>query len=170
MGYLKKSVTAGQAVTGGGFAGCMARLIASGVYVGYVPYAQGTVGSLWGPVLYLIVPEGCLKWLWYGLPALFFLGVWSSGASEAYWGHDPGRVVIDEIVGMLATLAFLLPSKKALLAGFLLFRLFDIVKPFPIRAIEKLPGGWGIMMDDVMAGVYALVVLRAVLHFFPRYL
>ena len=170
MRFLKKSVTAGHERTGGGFAGCMARLVASGAYVGYAPYAQGTVGSLWVPVLYLIAPPEWLRWLWCGLPALFFLGVWSSGASEAYWGHDPGRVVIDEVVGMLVTLAFLLPSKKALLAGFMLFRLFDIVKPFPVRALEKLPGGWGVMMDDVMAGVYALVVLRATLHFFPRYL
>ena len=169
LNILKKSVTADHAITGGGGLGFTARAIASGFYVGYAPVAGGTLGSLWGLVLCLLIPAIWLKWLWFSLPALFLLGVWSSGICEVYWGHDPGRVVIDEIVGMLITVVFLVPSAKILIAGFLLFRFFDVVKPPPIRLLEKLPGGWGVMMDDVIAGVYALVVLRALMHFLPRY-
>jgi len=73
---------------------------------------------------------------------------------------DPGVVVIDEVVGMLLTLAFVPVGWAGVLAGFVLFRLFDIIKPYPCARAERLPGGWGIMADDVLAGVYANVVLR----------
>ncbi|MCE5251218.1 phosphatidylglycerophosphatase A [bacterium] len=167
MGILKKSVTAEQELTGGGFGGFAARFTASGMYIGYVPWAQGTAGSLWGPLLYLLVPVGALKWLWLGTPALFLLGVWASGKCEGYWGHDPGRVVIDEVVGMLVTLSFLTLSYTGLAAGFVLFRIADIFKPSPVRLAEKLPGGWGVMADDVLAGIYANLTLRLFIHFFP---
>ena len=75
--------------------------------------------------------------------------------------------MIDEIVGMLVTLAFLIPSFKILITGFIFFRLFDIIKPPPVRLSEKLPGGWGIMMDDIIAGIYAHLVLRGIMYFFP---
>ena len=167
MSILKKSVTAEYELTGGGLSGFFARLISSGMYVGYIPVAQGTAGSLWGPALCLIVPAERLKWLWLFIPALFFIGVWSSYRCEEFWGHDPGRVVIDEIVGMLVTLAFLIPSFKILITGFIFFRLFDIIKPPPVKLSEKLPGGWGIMMDDIIAGIYAHLVLRGIMYFFP---
>jgi len=93
-------------------------------------------------------------------------------ASElvAKWASakDPQYVVIDEVSGQLVTYHVLLISAlnwKAWLFGFLLFRLFDIWKPFPIRRLEKLPGGWGIMADDWMAGIYAAILLRLALHF-----
>ena len=89
------------------------------------------------------------------------MGVWSAGKAEKAFGRvDPGEVVIDEIVGQIIT--FLATPKVSwiwLLAGFFLFRAFDIVKPFPARRAERLPGGWGIMLDDVIAGLYALIVL-----------
>jgi len=167
LGILKKSVTAEKELTGGGFSGFAERLIASGLYTGYIPVAQGTFGSLWGPLVYLIVPGDSLKWLWLSVPVLFLLGVWASGKCEVYWGHDPGRVVIDEMVGVLVTLACMTPSYTMLAAGFFLFRIFDIVKPPPIRLAEKLPAGWGVMTDDVIAGIYANVVLRLLVYFFP---
>jgi phosphatidylglycerophosphatase A len=92
---------------------------------------------------------------------IFFLGVWAAGRSEQFFGRtDPGHVVIDEVAGQMT--AFLLlphPSWKLLLAGFVLFRVFDISKPFPAGRAERLPGGWGIMVDDVIAGIYALGAL-----------
>ena len=167
MGILKKSVTAEHEITGGGFGGFTARLVSSGLYVGYLPAAQGTFGSLWGIALCLIVPEKMMTLLWLSIPALFFTGVWSSYKCEIFWGHDPGRVVIDEIVGMLIAIAFLTPSIKILFTGFILFRLFDIFKPPPVRLSEKLPGGWGVMADDVIAGIYAHLVLRGFIFLFP---
>lgn len=78
---------------------------------------------------------------------------------------DPREVVIDEVMGMVVTLAFLPLNPKTIGIGFLLFRIFDIIKPFPVRRSEKLPGGWGIVMDDVIAGIYANVGLRLILRF-----
>jgi phosphatidylglycerophosphatase A len=92
---------------------------------------------------------------------IFFLGVWAAGQSEKFFGQtDPRSVVIDEVAGqMVAFLLFPHASWKLLLAGFALFRIFDISKPFPAGRAERLPGGWGIMVDDVIAGAYALGAL-----------
>ena len=92
---------------------------------------------------------------------LFAIGVWAATEAEKFFGRtDPGQVVIDEVVGQIVTL-LLFPHRnwKWLLGGFLLFRLFDIIKPFPARQAERIPRGWGIMVDDVIAGLYGLAVL-----------
>jgi phosphatidylglycerophosphatase A len=96
--------------------------------------------------------------------ALFVVGVWSAGKAEEFFGRkDPGQVVVDEVMGQVVV--FLAASSrfrltwKWLLAGFVLFRLFDILKPPPLRSMERLPGGWGIMMDDLGAGIYSAVAL-----------
>jgi phosphatidylglycerophosphatase A len=109
-----------------------------------------------------------------GLALLFVVAVWSAQQmAEAAARHaasgkvDPQEVVIDEVLGMAVTLAFLPLSLQTIGIGFLLFRFFDIVKPFPARRSEKLPGGWGIVMDDVVAGIYANVGERIVLSFWP---
>ncbi len=92
---------------------------------------------------------------------IFALGVWAAGHAERFFDRiDPGEVVIDEVVGQIITfLARPDAPGKYLLAGFILFRIFDVVKPFPVRRAERLPGGWGIMLDDVVAGVYSLAAL-----------
>jgi len=92
-------------------------------------------------------------------------GVWSSSVMERVWGKDPSKVVIDEVAGMAVGLLFLPVNVTYLLTGFILFRFFDILKPFYIRKSESLPGGWGIMMDDVQAGIYTNILLQAVLWF-----
>jgi phosphatidylglycerophosphatase A len=104
-------------------------------------------------------------WLWALLGAvvlsIFMVGVWAAGGAEKFFGQtDPRYVVIDEVVGQMLT--FLARPDGAwtwLLAGFVLFRIFDVVKPFPARRVERLAGGWGIMMDDVAAGAYSMVAL-----------
>ncbi len=136
---------------------------------GYFPVAPGTAGAALG--LALVVGLGHLPfsrpWLITLLAALtlclFALGVWAASHAERFFGRkDPGQVVIDEVVGQMIT--FLARPEvrwKWLAAGFLLFRALDVIKPFPARRAEQLPGGWGIMVDDVVAGVYSLVFLWA---------
>ena len=94
------------------------------------------------------------------LVLLFIIGVITSSVVEKEWGHDSNRVVVDEVQGMLTAL-FLMPlSWQCVLASFVLFRFFDIVKPLGIRKMEKFPGGWGVMLDDLLAGLYTNVLLQ----------
>jgi phosphatidylglycerophosphatase A len=92
--------------------------------------------------------------------AITAIGVWSSNEVEAYWGVDSNRVVIDEIAGMCISLLFLPVTWGTILTGLILFRFFDMVKPLYIRKAEDLPGGWGVMGDDVLAGIYTNVLLQ----------
>lgn len=142
--------------------------------VGYFPVAPGTAGSAVGIVLVAalgradLAPVGSWVLLAGAALSIFFVGAWAAGRAEKFFGRtDPGHVVIDEVAGQLITfLARPDASWKWLLAGFVLFRFFDVVKPFPARRAERLRGGWGIMTDDVLAGLYgmaALLVLGAVL-------
>jgi len=93
------------------------------------------------------------------------IGVWSSTVVEKIWGKDPSRVVIDEVAGMCVGLLFIPVELKYLIAGLILFRFFDIVKPLYIRKMENLPAGWGIMMDDLLSGVYTNILLYTVVWF-----
>ena len=139
--------------------------IATCGYVGYVPVAPGTAGSIAGLVLYGAAGLLGGTQVEIGVLAVVLaVGVWSSAASERHLGEtDPGVIVIDEVAGMLITLLALQPTWGGVLAGFLAFRFFDVVKPFPARWAERLPGGWGVMADDVIAGLYAHLVLRLLL-------
>jgi phosphatidylglycerophosphatase A len=97
--------------------------------------------------------------------AVTLAGIWSSSVMERLWGKDPSKVVIDEVAGMCVSLVWLPVNVKYLLAAFILFRFFDIVKPLYIRKTESFPAGWGIMMDDVLAGIYTNILLQGVLWF-----
>jgi phosphatidylglycerophosphatase A len=141
-------------------------------YCGYFPVAPGTIGSAAGLVVYLLV------W-WTGSPvvetglivALFAAGVWSGTISERYFGGiDPGPIVMDEVVGMLITLAYIPVGWSGALAGFFLFRVFDVFKPWPARSLERLHGGLGVMADDAMAAVYANLTLRLLLWLAPAWI
>jgi phosphatidylglycerophosphatase A len=164
-----------------------ALFVATAGGLGYFPKAPGTLGSLAGVALYWGIFKICEAWIrstarsgaevlpppesmslvfqWFLAPLLLILGVWASGVVEKYSKvTDPQFVVIDEVSGQ--QLALLLGTAwaaalnwKYLLLGFVLFRLFDIWKPFPTRRAESLPGGWGIMTDDWIAGIYAAIVL-----------
>ena len=145
--------------------------VATALGVGYVPFAPGTFGSLAGLVVYGAVRAA-------GLPALelvaiaivFLAGAWSATAAEVHFGHiDPGPVVIDEVLGMLVTLALLPVSLTGALVGFVLFRVFDVIKPPPCNKLEELHGGWGVMSDDFMAAVYAHLCLRALAWLAPAW-
>ena len=150
----------------------LAVFVATVAYCGYFPIAPGTVGSVVGLVVY-----GALRWVESPAPpaaeavlilCLFAAGVWAGTTAERYFGGiDPGPIVLDEVVGMLMTLAFIPVGLSGALAGFVLFRIFDVIKPFPARRFEALHGGLGVMADDAMAAVYANVSLRLLMAFFP---
>ena len=142
-------------------------LITTGFYSGYAPVASGTCGSFVG-LLFFYIPRFNNPFILLPvIVAVFFLGVWFSGmvAEEAH-DTDPSMVVIDEIVGMWISLAFLPLTVFTLSASFILFRVFDVFKPSPARELERVHGGWGIMLDDVAAGIYANIVLQVIVYFF----
>lgn len=140
---------------------------ATGFGTGHSPIASGTVGSALAVVFVLAFwPESYL-WQLALAVATTLLAVWASGwVAESEGLKDPSIVVADEIAGQFFTFLFLpvaVMGWQALLAGFLLFRIFDIWKPWPVSRLEDLPGGWGIVLDDVLAGIFANIVLRVLL-------
>jgi phosphatidylglycerophosphatase A len=142
--------------------------VATAFGAGYAPIAPGTFGSAVGLLLWLVLPSSTLV-QGIAILALFAIGSWSGSVAERHFGRtDPGQVVVDEVAGMLVTL-FLIPVGWAgAIGAFLLFRIADIVKPFPANRLERLPGGIGIMADDIMAGVYANLALRLCIWSFGR--
>lgn len=148
------------------------KLIATSFGAGFSPVAPGTMGALvavlvWY-ILSLCMDYSTLQWTLVGLIAVFtVLGVWSATVSERYWGEDPSKVVMDETVGeWIALLAVPAGGHWAyIVAAFVLFRFFDILKPLGVRSMEKLKGGYGIMADDILSGIYAAVVMLLVNYF-----
>lgn len=141
-----------------------AALIATAFYSGYSPFAPGTAGSALAlPLAAALCVAGPAIHA-AALAVVTLAAVPAAGVVASRLGrHDPACVVIDEVAGMILTLLFVPFSWFAVVAGFLLFRAMDIVKPFPGRRLERLPGGWGIVADDLMAGIYANLVLRALI-------
>ena len=147
----------------------LALVIATCGYVGYVPLAPGTAGSAVALVLLWAVRFTASAAVEIAVVAvLAAIGVWSAGVAERHVGRtDPGVVVIDEVVGMLITLLLLPLGVVSACVGFLVFRLLDIVKPWPSGRLESLPGGLGVMADDVMAAVYGYVIMRGLIVLAP---
>lgn len=140
----------------------LAKLISTCLGIGYIRKGAGTIAAL----------IGCIAWYFIqvrGVNALFdvaailvltLIGIWSATIVEEEWGKDSNRVVIDELLGMWISV-FLIPAElKYIALAFVLFRFFDIVKPVYIRKAEALPGGWGVMADDVLAGIYSNILLH----------
>lgn len=141
-------------------------LIATFFFVGLVPAAPGTMGTLaaFGPAVLVSKLPGLLYPA--ALAAFFLLSVWAAGRAEAFFGRkDAPEVVVDEVAGFLVTMLYIPATPLNLFIGFALFRLFDIAKPFPVRRAEVLPGGWGVVLDDILAGVYSNIILRIVVHY-----
>jgi phosphatidylglycerophosphatase A len=148
----------------------LAILLATFGYVGHFPIAPGTAGSAAALLLYaalrlvgspVVVDVAVIL-------VLFGAGCWAGSVAEAHYGRtDPGYVVLDEVIGMLLTLLFVPVTWVGVIVGFLLFRGFDIVKPFPARQCERLHGGLGIMSDDAVAGVYGNLALRLIIWVAP---
>ena len=142
------------------------RTIATGFFSGYSHFASGTCGSAVALFSYIFLPELSVPGWIVLLVILFLVGVHTSNKGEAEWGHDPSPVVIDEIVGFFVSVAFLPQSLLIGIVAFFGFRVLDIIKPSPAREAEALPGGWGIVLDDVAAGVYVNLTLHGLLSMF----
>ena len=138
-------------------------------YIGYVPFAPGTFGSAVGLALFFAVRATGSVALELGTIALLFaVGIWSGTVAEHHFGGvDPGPVVLDEVVGMLITLALLPVSVTGALVGFVVFRILDVLKPWPSARFETLPGGLGVMADDGMAAIYGNLIMRGLLAVVP---
>jgi phosphatidylglycerophosphatase A len=142
------------------------KLISTSLGFGYFPYGPGTMGAIFGIILwlplYLWASAELILPITLGLIVVFtILGVWSSTIAEKFWGPDPSRVVMDETVGQwIALLPVTCVSPWwEILVAFVLFRFFDIVKPLGVRKMESLPGGYGIMADDILAGIYGAIII-----------
>lgn len=139
-------------------------ILGTGFGTGYLRYATGTFASLLALGLYWAVPMLSEPLVLASAILVFFgVGVWSGSILEEEYGRDPKEATIDEIVGQWIALLFLPKTFLVSALAFALFRLFDIIKPEPVHLLQRLPSGWGIMMDDVMAGIYANLLVHVLL-------
>jgi phosphatidylglycerophosphatase A len=138
-------------------------------YLGYVPIAPGTFGSAAGLAVFMAVrSSGSVTVELATIVILFAVGIWSGTVAEHHFGGvDPGPIVLDEVVGMLITLALLPVNLTGAMVGFVVFRVLDVIKPWPSNGFEKLPGGLGVMADDGMAALYGNLVMRALIWLAP---
>ena len=145
-----------------------AKCFASYCYVGFLPKAPGTWGSLFAlPLAYVLYQLGIVPYA-VAFLAITLLGIWSSKVySERVGEEDPDEVVIDEVVGILAVFFFVKPTPLGLVLAFFLFRFFDILKPPPVNWLERFPHGFGIMLDDIGAGILTGLTLWGIEKLFP---
>ncbi|HYR70642.1 MAG TPA: phosphatidylglycerophosphatase A [Candidatus Acidoferrum sp.] len=145
-------------------------MLASVFGAGYAPVASGTVGSFVTVVAIWLLPLTPLR-IAVALVVVILVGIWAGSRVERLLGKkDPGVIVIDEVAGMLLSVILLPPTIPVLVTAFLLFRLFDIWKPFPARESQALTGGMGVMVDDLIAGFYTLILIMGALTLFPGWL
>ncbi len=137
-------------------------LIVSICYIGYLPKGGGSVAALAGILFYLAIYKNPMIYLGI-LIILIISGIIMGDLAESVFNKkDPGRFVMDDFSGMLVALYFVPPKPLFLISAFLIFRFCDIVKVYPIKRLEALKGGWGIMLDDVAAGLYANIFVRTI--------
>lgn len=134
-------------------------LFATFFYTGFFPFAPATFATLVFLALYWLVPGGDWIATWTIFIPTLVLSIPASSRMEKTHGKDPHCVVIDEVVGIQVVLLGATPSLAGVIAAFVLFRIFDVWKPYPIDKLQSLPGGWGIVADDVVAGIYSRIVL-----------
>ena len=147
----------------------LAVFLATCGYIGYVPIAPGTFGSAAGLVVFALVRAGGSTIVELAtIVVLFAIGIWSATEAEQHFGGvDPAPIVMDEVVGMLITLALLPVNVTGAVVGFFLFRVLDVFKPWPSGRFERLHGGLGVMADDGMAALYGNGIMRILIAFAP---
>ncbi|MCD8388366.1 MAG: phosphatidylglycerophosphatase A [Bacteroidales bacterium] len=156
--------------------GWVPKLLATSFGFGFLPYAPGTWGSIFGIILWLPLYLWChqplIFWVTLAATVVYFIaGTWASNKAEEVWGHDPVVACADETVGQWISLLPLSGVAVSpwwlIVVSLCLFRFFDIYKPLGIREMEKLPGGYGMMADDVLAGIYSAIILVIIIIFLP---
>ncbi|TXK37335.1 phosphatidylglycerophosphatase A [Pontibacter qinzhouensis] len=147
------------------------KLVSTSLGIGYIGKGGGTVAAVATCICwYFVFRAGggqLVSWQPLLLLVVTALGIWSAGAVEPLWGKDDKKVVIDEVAGMGISLLFLPVTLGYIVAALVLFRFFDIAKPLLIRRLERVEGGWGVMLDDVVAGVYTNLLLQLYLYLAP---
>jgi len=143
-------------------------VVATGFGTGYSPFAPGTTGSIpaW-LIAYFLIRENQLV-MGLAVAISVCMSIWFAGQAETYFGHDSRKIVIDEWAGMFITLLFVPFSLTNFLIGFVAFRALDVIKIPPARQAEKLPGGWGVTMDDVVAGVQSNILTQLIIYLIAR--
>lgn len=142
--------------------------------IGLFPKAPGTAGTLFAAIVYFVLPDVWFSSFWgiIAFLAVIILGslisVFFISKAETGLGHDSGKIVIDEFWGYMIAVIFLPKTLLVIFLAFVLFRIFDIFKPEPVNVLQKLPGGWGVMADDIMAGIYSNIVLQIIIRVFPK--
>lgn len=136
------------------------KIIGSGFFTGYAPVASGTVGSAFALAFFLIPNFSSLYSIVPATIILFVFGGFAAHKMEKIYGQDPSVVTVDEIVGMWLSLWFIPITMLNILLAFIIFRILDILKPYPAADFDKRTGGWNIMLDDVIAGLYTNVILQ----------
>lgn len=145
--------------------GIIKKTLGSGFFTGYIPFASGTFGSLAALIIYLIPGFENPTIMLLAISLFSSIGVFIGTDFEAVYGKDPKQCTIDEVVGMWISLLFI-PKKIWFIAlAFLIWRALDIFKPFPGRLLEKIRGGWGIMLDDIMMGIYTFIIMHLIIYF-----
>lgn len=149
----------------------LSKIIASIFGIGYIRKGGGTVAAAFAVLVWWLLFRNGTPAAWPVLLTLAVtaLGVVVGNQVEPDWGKDSYRVVIDEVAGMFISVLFVPVDWKWLITGFVLFRFFDIAKPLYIRKLEAWKGGWGVMMDDVLAGVYANIVLQLIIALYVQF-
>ncbi len=141
------------------------KTVGSGFFTGYIPFASGTFGSLAGLLIYYIPGFEGLQILIPAIIIFTFYGIFLGSKFEMAYGKDPRQCTIDEVVGMWITLLFLPKTYLISIIAFFVWRAFDIIKPYPIKKLEDIEGGLGIMIDDVVGGIYSLITMHVILVF-----
>jgi phosphatidylglycerophosphatase A len=142
------------------------KLLGSGFYTGYIRFASGTWGSLAALIIYLIPGFENPSLMIFMISLFILIGVPIADKFEALYGKDPKECTIDEVIGMWITLLFLPKKIWWIILAFLIWRVMDIVKPFPARKLENIKGGWGIVLDDIMAAIYSFISIQIIIYFF----
>ena len=136
--------------------------VATGAWSGLIPWVPGTFGTMPAWLIAFFLIKGSILWMTAAAVVTLFISAWAAGEAEKQFGHDARKIVIDEWAGMFVALIFVPFSLTNYLIAFVAFRFFDVVKLPPASQWEKLPGGWGVTMDDIAAGVHANIITQVI--------